>query len=67
MKCETNDHDAKVSGTQGYRKPYTRPSVSVVPLKLEEAVLSGCKTSASAGSGFTACDTTGPCLDLSAS
>jgi hypothetical protein len=40
---------------QGQKKPYTKPVVTSVPLRPEEAVFGACKTSASAGPGSGSC------------
>ncbi len=39
------------------RKPYVRPSVSQVPLRMEEAVLGNCKISGAAGPLQASCAT----------
>ena len=37
------------------RRPYRKPQLEEVQLVAEEAVLAGCKTRATGGSGFTPC------------
>jgi hypothetical protein len=37
------------------RRPYRKPQLEQVQLVAEEAVLAGCKTRATGGSGFTPC------------
>ena len=44
------------AGAGSERKPYVRPSVSEVPLRLEEAVLGFCKTESSGGPLQGACN-----------
>ena len=46
---------------QGGRKPYVPPSVSKVPLRVEEAVLGFCKNSTSGGPLQGACDVPTTC------
>ncbi len=44
------------------RKPYAKPEVRQVPLRPEEAVLGGCKTTSTGGPGAgTTCNTPPAC------
>jgi hypothetical protein len=50
-------------GKQGERvqkKPYIKPEVKQVPLRPEEAVLGGCKTSGIGGPDGTGCTSASP-------
>ena len=47
--------DLSQSENKNSRKPYSRPSVSRVELRPEEAVLAGCKTSVDAGAFTNKC------------
>jgi len=48
---DTRDQATK----QEPRKPYVKPQIQEVPLRPEEAVLGGCKTSSKSGSGQFRC------------
>jgi hypothetical protein len=58
MDDSTTDNEVKD------RKPYDKPRIQEVPLRPDEAVLGGCKTASTSGSGQahctmpTACKTT---------
>jgi hypothetical protein len=54
------------SKTQGSKKPYTKPELSVVPLRPEEAVLGSCKTNsgASGPGGSGNCHPVSSCSSL---
>jgi hypothetical protein len=43
------------------RKPYTKPQIQEVPLRPDEAVLAGCKTSSISGAGQHRCTTPSNC------
>ena len=68
MKNDERGDEALASGVRGFRKPYSRPSISEVPLRLEEAVLGGCKTASAGGAiSQTLCSAPSNCFDLSTS
>jgi hypothetical protein len=43
------------------RKPYTKPQIQEVPLRPDEAVLGGCKTSGISGAGQHRCTSPSNC------
>jgi len=43
------------------RKPYTKPQIQEVPLRPDEAVLGGCKTSSISGAGQHRCTSPSNC------
>jgi hypothetical protein len=43
------------------KKPYARPQIQEVPLRPDEAVLGGCKTSSSSGSAQHRCTNPSTC------
>ena len=43
------------------RKPYDKPQIQEVPLRPDEAVLGGCKTSSSAGPAQARCTAPSKC------
>lgn len=53
--------ELKRTGEKKDRRPYVKPALSEVPLRMEEAVLGNCKTDSSAGplSPTGTCTTTG--------
>lgn len=60
-------NDQLQSSQQRQKKPYQQPQLIKVPLRPDEAVLGGCKTSAgnTAGPGSSNCRQTGNCFSLS--
>jgi hypothetical protein len=57
MKDERQDESA----AQRLRKPYAAPAVERVPLRPDEAVLGGCKSTATSGPRGFACRAVGVC------
>jgi len=43
------------------RKPYVKPQIQEVPLRPDEAVLGGCKTSSTSGPAQATCTMPSPC------
>jgi hypothetical protein len=43
------------------KKPYTKPQIQEVPLRPDEAVLGGCKTSSISGAGQHRCTSPSNC------
>ncbi|HMF93762.1 MAG TPA: hypothetical protein VKE96_05690 [Vicinamibacterales bacterium] len=46
------------------RKPYVKPQIHEVPLRPDEAVLAGCKTSSTSGAGQHRCTNPTTCSAL---
>ncbi len=57
-----NDEPTEAGAPAG-RKPYVPPSLSKVPLRVEEAVLGFCKSSTAGGPLQGACDSVPACFD----
>ncbi|HEY7172606.1 MAG TPA: hypothetical protein VH417_17255 [Vicinamibacterales bacterium] len=55
---DTND------GPQTEKKPYVKPDIQQVPLRPDEAVLGGCKTSSKSGSTQVKCSVPHTCSSL---
>ena len=55
---DTND------GPQREKKPYAKPDIQQVPLRPDEAVLGGCKTSSKSGSTQAKCSVPHTCSSL---
>jgi hypothetical protein len=57
--------EARAGGkTDDTKKPYAKPQIQEVPLRPDEAVLGGCKTSSTAGPGQHRCSTPSACSSL---
>jgi hypothetical protein len=49
---------------EGEKRPYVKPEIQEVPLRPDEAVLGGCKTSSTSGSAQHRCNTPSACSAL---
>jgi hypothetical protein len=57
-------NDRVNGGEEEPRKPYIKPEISEVPLRPDEAVLGGCKTSSVSGPAQHRCSSPAPCSSL---
>jgi hypothetical protein len=53
--------DRPEKGAMQPKKPYSKPEIRQVPLRPEEAVLGGCKSSSGVGPAAATCDWVGAC------
>ena len=59
-----NDSANDVALASNARKPYEKPSIKVVPLRPEEAVLGNCKTGSNSGPLQSLCNSPAACSTL---
>jgi len=53
--------DATANNRPDDKKPYAKPQIQEVPLRPDEAVLGGCKTSGTSGAGQHRCTNPSNC------
>jgi len=58
------DETTSKDQTEGEKKPYAKPQIQEVPLRPDEAVLGGCKTSSVSGATQHRCNTPSACAAL---
>ena len=58
------DETTSKDQADGEKRPYAKPQIQEVPLRPDEAVLGGCKTSSTSGQTQHRCDSPSACAAL---